>query len=144
MRKKNGLYVEMLQTLTAKDILRGIPAFLDELRQAGLKTAIVSASRNANTILQRIGLEGCFDVIVTGDHTKKSKPDPEGMLLASRQLDIAAECCVVIEDAAAGLQAAAAAGMRSIGIGDKTVLHQADYTLPSTQYLNMETVRSLY
>jgi hypothetical protein len=34
--------------------------------------------------------------------------------------------------------------MRSIGIGDKTLLHQADYTLPSTRYLNLEKVRSLF
>ena len=144
MDKKNGLYVEMLQSLTANDILPGIPAFLKELRQAGLKTAIVSASRNTNTILQLIGMKGCFDAVITGDDTKKSKPDPEGMLLASQQLGIAPESCVVIEDAVAGLQAALAAGMRCIGIGDKTFLHHADYALPSTQYLNLEKVQFLY
>lgn len=144
MRAKNDLYVESLQTLTGSDILPGIEAFLDELDEAGFKTAIVSASRNAGTILQRIGLEGCFDEVITGDHTRKSKPDPEGMLLASQRLGIPPECCVVIEDAAAGLEAAVAAGMKSIGIGDKTMLHRADYTLPSPRYLTKERVRALY
>jgi alpha,alpha-trehalose phosphorylase len=144
MRAKNDIYVDSLQTLTGSDILPGIGAFLDELGGAGFKTAIVSASRNAGVILQRIGLEERFDEVITGDHTRKSKPDPEGMLLASRRLGIPPESCGVIEDAAAGLEAAVAAGMRSIGIGDKTQLHQADYTLPSTLYLNIERVRALY
>jgi len=141
---KNNRYVEMLQTLSENDVLPGIIAFLKELSQAGYKTAIVSASRNTNAILQRIGLQNRFDAVVTGDHTKKSKPDPEGMLLASELLQIDPESCVVIEDAVAGIEAASVAGMRSIGIGDKTLLHKADYTLPSTQYLNLETLRSLY
>lgn len=50
----------------------------------------------------------------------------------------------VLPGIAAGLEAAAAAGMRSIGIGDKTLLHRADYTLPSTQYLDLEKVRALF
>lgn len=144
MRTKNDIYVESLQTLTEKDILPGIGAFLDELAADGLKTAVVSASRNAGTILQRIGLKERFDEIITGDDTRKSKPDPEGMLIAARRLDVPLECCVVIEDAVAGLEAAASAGMRSIGIGDKTILHKADYAIPSTSYLTFEKVRALY
>jgi beta-phosphoglucomutase-like phosphatase (HAD superfamily) len=66
------------------------------------------------------------------------------MFLASQCLGIAPESCIVIEDAAAGLEAAVAAGMRSIGIGDKTLLHRADYTLPSTQYLNLKKIRALF
>ena len=144
MRTKNDIYVESLQTLTDRDILPGISSFLDELSAAGFKTAIVSASRNAGVILKRIGLEGRFDEVVTGEHTKMSKPDPEGLLLASRLLGIPPESCVVIEDAAAGVKAAVSAGMKSIGIGDKTLLHQADYTLSSTQYLSLEKVQALY
>ena len=144
MRTKNDIYVESLQTLTTQDVLPGISAFLDELQAGGFKTAIVSASRNAGVILKRIGLEGRFDEVVTGEHTKMSKPDPEGLLLASRLLGIPPESCVVIEDAAAGVKAAVSAGMKSIGIGDKTLLHQADYTLSSTQYLSLEKVQALY
>ena len=144
MAIKNNRYVEMLQSLTSENILPGIVAFLDELRLAGFKSAIVSASRNTHAILKRIGLDGAFDAVVTGEHTQHSKPDPEGMLLASRQLGIAPESCVVIEDAVAGIEAAEGAGMQSIGIGDKTLLHRAGYCLPSTRYLNLDVVRSLF
>ncbi len=144
MQTKNDIYVESLETLAARDVLPGITGFLDELQAAGFKTAIVSASRNAGVILRRIGLEARFDEVVTGEHTKMSKPDPEGLLLASRLLGIPVESCVVIEDAAAGVKAAVSAGMKSVGIGDKTLLHQADYTLSSTRYLSLEIVRALY
>ena len=144
MQAKKESDVEMLQTLTKDNVLPGIVAFLNELRGAGFKTAVVSASRNTNAILQRIALDSAFDAAVTGEHTKSYKPDPEGMLLASKFLGIAPESCLVSEDAAAGIADAVAAGMRNIGIGDKTLLHRADYTLSSTQYLNLEMIRSLY
>lgn len=139
-----GVCRKSLQAPTPEDVLPGIIPFLGELRANGFKMAIVSASRNAGIILERIGLGDAFDAVITGDHVAESKPDPEGLLLAAERLGIPTECCTVIEDAAAGLKAAAAAGMRSIGIGDKTVLHQADYTLPSTRYLSLEKVRSVY
>lgn len=142
--RKNASYVKMLYTLTEKDILPGINHFLDQLREAGMKTAIVSASKNTDFILERLGMKKHFNVLVTGNDTKKSKPDPEGMLLAAKRLGVEPAECVVIEDAEAGVQAAAAAGMRSIGIGDKTLLHVADYAIPSTKYLDMEKVQSLY
>ena len=142
--KKNTRYVEMLQQLTAADILPGINVFLDELAAAGLKTAVVSASRNAAFILERLGLARRFDTVVSGNDTTRSKPDPEGMLLAAEKLGIKPAECVVIEDAAAGIDAAVEAGMRSLGIGDKTLLHRADYTLPETQYLKMERIHALY
>ena len=66
------------------------------------------------------------------------------MRLAARRVGVAPESCLVIEDAAAGLEAAIAAGMRNIGIGDKTLLHRADYTLPATRYLSLEKIQALF
>ncbi len=133
-----------LATLTRQDILPGIPVLLDELRAAGIKTAIVSVSRNTDYILERLELRQRFDAVVTGNDTARSKPDPEGMRLAARRVGVAPESCVVVEAAAAGLEAAIAAGMRNIGIGDKTLLHRADYTLPSTRYLSLEKIQALF
>jgi beta-phosphoglucomutase len=142
--RKNAIYVKSLRTLTENDILPGITQFLDQLREAGIKTAIVSASKNTDFILEQIGMKKRFDVLVTGNDTKKSKPDPEGMFLAAKRLGVDPSECVVIEDAAAGVEAAAAAGMRSLGIGDKTMLHLADYAIPCTKYLDIEKVQALY
>lgn len=55
-------------------------------------------------------------VVVSADDVKHGKPDPEGVLLAARRLGVEPPQCLVIEDTPAGIQAARAAGMRSLGI----------------------------
>ena len=105
---------------------------------------MVSASRNAGFILDRLGLANRFDTVVSGDDASRSKPDPEGMLLAATRLGVTPAACVVVEDAAAGLEAAAAAGIGALGIGDKTLLHRGDYTLPATRYLSLEKIHALF
>ena len=91
---------------------------LGELKDRGIKRAIGSSSKNAPRILSRIGLQHCFDVVVDGNMIKKSKPDPEVFLLAAKLLGVSPEKCVVVEDAEAGIEAAAACGMRAVGVGE--------------------------
>jgi len=55
-------------------------------------------------------------VLVSADDVSAGKPDPEGYLSAARQLRVAPEACVVVEDAVAGLRAAAAAGVRAVAV----------------------------
>jgi len=142
--KKNRVYVDMLDGLTPEDVLPGIIDLLAELRGAGVKTAVCSASRNTDRILERLGIRNQFDVVVTGNDVGASKPDPEGMLLAAARMSVKPEACLVIEDAAAGVEAAVRAQMRCIGIGDKTMLFKADYVLPSTQYLSLKLARFMF
>jgi sugar-phosphatase len=61
-------------------------------------------------------------VLVCADEIDRGKPDPEGYLTAAQRLDVDPENCIVIEDTPAGLQAARAAGMRSIGIASTFAL----------------------
>lgn len=128
---------------TQAPVQPGIPAFLDEARHAGLKTALLAADQGAGEAFCKADLAASFDLMIEGDQGS-SKANESRLLQASQRLGVPAESCVVIGKSFAGLNAALAAGMRCIGIGDKTLLHQADYTLPSTKYLNMDKVRSLY
>ena len=78
--------------------------------------------------------------LVDGNNVTKAKPDPEVFLLAAKELNVAAKDCVVFEDALAGIKAANAAKMTSIGIGDEKVLNQAnfnfkDFTEISTDFM---------
>ena len=68
---------------------------------------------------------GLFDAVVDGNRTSKAKPDPEVFLLGAQDLGVGAADCVVFEDAEAGLQAARAAGMYAIGVGEPGVLESA-------------------
>jgi beta-phosphoglucomutase len=89
--------------------------------------ALGSASKNAQPILEKVGLLSYFNTIVDGNHVTKAKPDPEVFLIAAKQLGVQPETCIVFEDAVAGIQAANSAKMTSIGIGEASVLHEADY-----------------
>ncbi len=82
--------------------------------------------------------------MITGNDVTMSKPHPEGMLLAAARIGVRPETCLVIEDSAAGLEAAICAGMRCIGIGDKTLMFKADYAVPSTKYLDLKLARLMF
>jgi len=120
--EKNAAYCQMLKTLTPADILPGAREFIEDLRRRGIRTAISSASKNTDTILEHLGIGDLFDVVVTGNDITRSKPDPQGMLVAAERLSIPPAACVVIEDAYAGIEAARRAGMRNIGIGSTPTL----------------------
>ncbi|MGC2299861.1 MAG: HAD family phosphatase, partial [Acidobacteriaceae bacterium] len=66
--------------------------------------------------LEILGLLDKFDVLVCAGDYKKAKPDPEPFLLAAQKLNVPPETCLVFEDTAMGIQAATAAGMKSVRI----------------------------
>jgi len=123
--RKNAIYRGLLANLTPGDILPGVSAILDGLRERGVKMAIGSSSKNAGPILRAIGLEVFFDAVVDGTDIQRSKPDPEVFLLAAERLEIPPRQCLVVEDAEAGVDAALAAGMPVLAVGPATAHPQA-------------------
>jgi len=115
---KNDRYRVMLGELSPQDLDPAVRTTLDDLRGRGLKLAIGSSSKNAKYILQRIGLDDYFDAISDGTNISRSKPDPEVFLKAAEYLGIDPAKCVVVEDAVAGIDAAHAAGMYGVAMGD--------------------------
>jgi alpha,alpha-trehalase len=83
--------------------------FLRAVRAAGLKTAVVSASKSTAAIVQAVGLTDCFDARVDGVESQRlhlaGKPAPDGFLEAARRLNVEPARAIVIEDAVAGVQA---------------------------------------
>ncbi len=131
--KKNSYYVGFLSALSPSDILEGISDVLDALRKKGVKLAIGSSSRNSKIILEKIGLLNAFDAIADGTEIKRSKPDPEVFLLASKKLSIEPSECAVIEDALAGIDSANGAGMVSVAISDAKSYEKATYRIETAQ-----------
>lgn len=127
---KNTRYVEMVGTIDASEILRGAREYLESLRARGIKVALGSASKNAEIILQNLGVRDLFDAVIDGTKITKSKPDPEVFLLGAKAVGVAPSACVVFEDAAAGVQAAKAGGMYAVGIGHAENLPGADVVVP--------------
>ena len=115
--RKNQWYRQMLSSLTPRDILPGAMEVLRELKARGVKVAVGSSSRNSPLILQRIGLEGFFDATVDGNDITHSKPHPEVFQKAAQRLNVRPENCLVVEDAAAGVESAINAGMKCLALG---------------------------
>ncbi len=127
--RKNAYYVELIGRLGPQDLLPGARAAVESVRNAGLKTALASASRNAPQLLRRLGIAALFDYVVDASQIARSKPDPEIFLAAARGLGLAAKECLGVEDAAAGIAALHAAGMVAVGIGRTQELDKADVLL---------------
>lgn len=116
-KKKNLLYVEYIQNLKKSEILPGVEEYLERVKNIGCRIALGSASKNAPLILEKLALKDYFDAVVDGNSVSKAKPDPEVFLVAANAIDVDPGNCVVFEDAAAGIEAALAAGMTAIGVG---------------------------
>lgn len=110
---KNRLFEEQL----AKDgveVFDSSVAFIQHLRDAGLKTALVSSSKNAAAVLETAGLGLLFDAHVDGNDIErgefKGKPNPDIFLQAARLLKVTPSCAFAVEDALSGVEAARSAG----------------------------------
>lgn len=124
--KKNNWYVEYISTIDESELLMGAKDYLVKLKNSGIKIALGSASKNAPAILKRLQITNLFDSIVDGKKVSKAKPDPEVFLMAALEIGLKPQDCVVFEDATAGIAAARAAGMRTVGIGNRDLLMEAD------------------
>ncbi len=101
--------------------------FLKQLRKAGFPTAIVTSSNDAKmkVLFEALpGFRDYFDVVITDSDVTRSKPDPEGYLLAADRLGIRPERCVVFEDSRSGLEAARRSGAKVVAVA--TTLRPAD------------------
>lgn len=127
--KKNGFYRELLQQMSPDSVAPEVRAALRTLRSRGYKLSVGSSSKNAKTILSRVALTEAFDAVSDGTNITRSKPDPEVFLKAAHFLNLKAEACAVVEDAFAGIDAACAAGMLSVGMGDAAGYDKATYRI---------------
>ena len=138
--RKNGYYLDALATMTDADILPGATALLASARAAGMSLGIASASRNATMVLERAGLLGSIDFVADAAKVALSKPAPDIFLACAAGLGVAPGGCVGFEDAAAGVTAIKAAGMIAIGIGDGSILAEADLVFASTAAVDLDQV----
>lgn len=136
--QKNEQYVAYISRMTPEEVLPGALRFLQELKAAGIKTALGSASKNAPMILERTGIFNLFDVVVDGNSVSKAKPDPEVFLKGAEWLQVQPDECVVFEDAAAGVEAAIAGGMRCVGIGETEILGKANLVISGFEDFTVE------
>jgi HAD superfamily hydrolase (TIGR01509 family) len=92
--------------------------------EAGLKRAVVSASKNTEEVLRVAGLDGLFEVrvdgVVAGQRGLPGKPAPDTFLAAAEQLRVPPSACAVFEDATSGVEAGRAGGFGLVVGVDRT------------------------
>lgn len=129
MDRKNRYYLDLIEHLNPADLLPGVGGLLEELKAAGIKIALGSSSKNAQDVIQRLGVVDYIDAIADGYSVVNPKPAPEVFLQAAAKIGLTPAECLVVEDADAGVEAASAAGMRSVKLGAR--MSKATVTLPS-------------
>jgi HAD superfamily hydrolase (TIGR01509 family) len=129
--EKEALYRQLAETRGLQP-LPGAREWLSRLHATGWKQAIASSAPrlNVETMLRVLELAPYFDAVVSAEDVTMGKPDPQVFLTAAAKLGIPAPRCVVVEDAAAGIEAARRGGMKSIGV-TRTALLEADLFMGS-------------
>ena len=140
MTRKNDYYAMMLQNLTPENRLPGAARFLEEARATGLKTGLASASRNANTVLDKLELRTSFDVIGDGNSVARTKPAPDLFVWVAGALGVPPMQAVVFEDAEAGVSAALEGGFWVVGLGDPANVGRAHVLMADLSQASVKTI----
>ena len=145
MERKNAYYRGFLEEITPDHLLPGVTAFLQEARAAGIRLGLASASKNAPTVCERLGIVDKLDVLGDGYSVVNTKPAPDLFIWVAGGFGLPPGQCIVFEDAEAGIEAALNGGFWAVGIGpaervgrahlirpDLNGAHVQDFALPLT------------
>lgn len=145
------VYLKKQEAEMVYRIFPGVERFLKALKEKDIPTAIVTSSNDAKMKVLFDSLPGfrdCFDVVVTDTDVTRSKPDPQGYMLAAERLGVPSEHCVVFEDSRAGLEAGRRAGGKVVAVAT-TLTHEdiagcGDLVIDSFEELTPERVEALF
>ena len=99
--------------------IAGFEAFIRDLRQHGVKTAVVTSSnmpKMESVFRVRPEFKSLFDAILTSEDFAESKPSPDCYLKGAERFGVSPDECVVLEDSINGLKSGRAAGMYVVGL----------------------------
>jgi beta-phosphoglucomutase len=99
--------------------LPGAATWVERLSAEGWRQAVASSAPrlNVEVVVQALGLAAHFGALVAAEDVRNGKPAPDVFLAAADRVGVPPARCIVVEDAAAGVEAARRAGMRSVGLG---------------------------
>ena len=125
--------------------LPGVGNWIHRLHKEGWLQAIASAAPRANidAVLEALSATHIFQGIVSADDVHRGKPDPEVFLIAASRVGVSPDCCIVVEDAVAGVQGARSAGMKSIGVNRNGKQLPADIVVQSLDLLDSDAFDTL-
>ena len=104
MDRKNRYYSDLIKNMGPKDLVPGGRELLQEIRQAGIKIAIASASKNCRTVLESLQITDMLDGIADGYSVVNGKPAPDLFVYAAGTVRVPVVDCLGVEDADAGVE----------------------------------------
>ena len=136
----------------AKSKVKPFPGALElinSLKEYRVKIALASSApiENIQLVINDLGIDGTFDVIVWGRQVTEGKPSPQGFLLAAQRLGVEPGNCVVIEDSVAGVTAAKRAGMRCLAVTNTNPgerLAEADLVVDTLEKVSVADLAGLF
>ena len=140
MDRKNRYYNDMIKNMTPNDLVPGGRQLLQEIRDAGIKVAIASGSKNAQIVLDRLEIMSYLDGVADGYCIVNSKPAPDLFVYAAGLVNVYTVDCLGVEDADAGIEAIKTAGMQALAIGPKERFHRADKVLPTLANKSLQDI----
>lgn len=144
--KKQRYFLESLKKEKIP-VFRAAIKLIKELRSKGIKTAVVSSSKNSPYILKKTRINKLFDAEVSGSDITKGKPHPQIFLMAAGKMRVKPKNCVVFEDAILGVRAAKRAKMLCVGIdrhNDPKRLKEADLVVSNLRGINYGKLIALF
>ncbi len=155
--KKGQAYLKCLENQENLPIYAGLFTLLEKITLKQLRMGLVTGAIRAEVeiVLQKANLDRYFEVIVSGDDLKVSKPQPDGYLLAIERfnhldthLQLQPANCLAIEDTPAGIEAAKKAGIPVVGVAHTYPLHfmqrLANWAIDSFSELEWERIEAAY
>ncbi len=142
MDRKNRYYNEMIKSMTPNDLVAGGRDLLREIREAGIKVAIASGSKNCRTVLEHLEITDYLDGVADGYSVVNSKPAPDLFVYAAGLVQIPTPDCLGVEDADAGIEAIKTAGMQALGIGPQERFQRADKVMPTLANTHLQDLLS--
>lgn len=132
------------------DYIEGFEQLIADLRQHGVRTAVVTSSnvpKMESVYRQQPGFKALFDAILTSEDFAASKPDPDCYLRAAQQLGVQPDECIVFEDSFNGLKAGRAALMKVVGLSTtnpvEAIRSLSDIQIADYRNITFETLNSL-
>ncbi|MFC6177197.1 beta-phosphoglucomutase [Companilactobacillus huachuanensis] len=138
--EKNENYLKLLNGLDKSEILPGMEDFIKDLSAHHYLISLASSSKNSPLVLEKLDLRKYFDEKVDPATLKHGKPDPEIYTRAAESLKLKPEECIGLEDASAGVTSINGSGAISVGIGDPTVLKDADINFNNTSEVTLANI----
>jgi len=140
MKRKNDYYNKLIEQMGPSEVVAGGRELLQEIHQAGLKSAVASASKNCRIVLERLQIIDLFDGIADGNSVVNGKPAPDIFVFAAGLVQTSVVDCIGVEDADAGVEAIKTAGMYAVGVGPKARFKRADKVVPTMENVRLKDI----